>query len=85
MLVTGHPASSDSASVRKGSSPFFLFMILYKSLWLVIVAYPLWSAGELAGSPAEGMANVFVWVVIPIVATPWRYVLDAYILNRARR
>jgi hypothetical protein len=65
--------------------PIFLFMILYKSLWLIVVAYPLWSEGQLAGSPAEGMASIFVWVAIPIVITPWRYVLDTYILNRATR
>ena len=32
--------------------PIMIFMIFYKSLWLIIVAYPLWREGELAGSPA---------------------------------
>lgn len=62
--------------------PIMLFMILYKSLWLIVVAYPLWSAGQLAGSPGAGMAQVFVWVPLPIIATPWKYVLDTYILKR---
>jgi hypothetical protein len=62
--------------------PIFLFMIVYKSLWLIVVAYPLWSANQLAGSPAEGMARIFVWVPVAIVMTPWKYVLDKYILNR---
>jgi hypothetical protein len=62
--------------------PLVLFEIIYKLVWLVIVAYPLWSAGQLAGSPAEGMTNAFLWVVLPIVATPWKYALDRYILNR---
>ena len=33
--------------------PIMIFMIFYKSLWLIVVAYPLWRAGALAGSPAE--------------------------------
>jgi len=62
--------------------PIVLFMILYKSVWLIVVAYPLWSANQLAGSPAEGMAKVFRWVAVAIVFTPWKYVLDKYVLNR---
>src|SRR4051794_28173228 len=33
--------------------PIMVFMIFYKSLWLLVVAYPLWKAGTLIGSPAE--------------------------------
>jgi hypothetical protein len=62
--------------------PLMLFLIIYKLSWLVIVAYPLWSAGLLAGSPAEPMAKAFVWVVLCIVATPWKYALDEYVLKR---
>jgi hypothetical protein len=62
--------------------PLVAFEILYKLVWLLIVAYPLWSTGRLAGSPAEGMTNAFLWVVLPIVAMPWRYALDKYVLNR---
>ena len=35
--------------------PLVIFMIAYKLLWLLVVAYPLWRAGTLAGSPAEEM------------------------------
>jgi hypothetical protein len=54
--------------------PIILLEIFYKSLWLIIVAYPLWRHHELAGSPAEGTANVFFPVFIPILIVPWRYV-----------
>jgi hypothetical protein len=33
--------------------PILLLEIFYKVLWLIIVAYPLWSNGKLEGSPAE--------------------------------
>jgi hypothetical protein len=62
--------------------PLVLFEILYKLVWLAIVAYPLWSAGQLAGSPAEGMTKAFLWVVLPIVAVPWKYALDKYVRKR---
>jgi hypothetical protein len=62
--------------------PLMLFVIIYKVSWLSIVAYPLWSAGQLAGSPAEPMATAFVWVVLCIAATPWKHALDEYVLKR---
>src|SRR4051794_12320440 len=62
--------------------PIVLFEIVYKVTWLVIVAYPLWIKNELIGSPAEGMTRVFVWVVFPIVAMPWRYFFRTYILTK---
>ena len=62
--------------------PIMLFMLLYKSLWLIVVAYPLWSADQLVGSPAEKMARVFIWAPVAILAIPWRYTLYRYVLNR---
>lgn len=59
--------------------PIVLFEIVYKTAWLLIVAYPLWQRGELAGSPAEGMARVFIWVFFPILAMPWRYLFRNFI------
>jgi hypothetical protein len=62
--------------------PLVMFEIMYKIVWLIIVAYPLWSANQLAGSPAEGMTYAFLWVVLPIVAMPWKYAVDQYVLYR---
>jgi hypothetical protein len=62
--------------------PLVMFEIMYKIVWLMIVAYPLWSANQLAGSPAEGMTNAFLWVALPIVAMPWKYALNQYVLYR---
>jgi len=63
--------------------PITLFEILYKIVWLIIVAYPLWKANQLAGTAAE-MTKAFLFFPLLIVATPWRYVLDTYVLNRKR-
>jgi hypothetical protein len=59
--------------------PILLLEIFYKVLWLIIVAYPLWSKGTLVGSPAEDTTAAFVWVLLPIVAVPWGYVFVNYI------
>ncbi len=63
--------------------PLVLLEIAYKLLWLVLVAYPLWSTDQLAGSPAEERTYTFLWVALPIVAVPWRYVFDVYIRGRS--
>jgi hypothetical protein len=64
--------------------PILLLEIFYKVLWLVIVAYPLWSNGTLAGSPAEGATSAFLWVLLPIVAVPWAYVFGNYIYKPSK-
>ena len=59
--------------------PILLLEIFYKVLWLILVAYPLWSTGTLGGSPAEGETSAFLWVLLPIVVVPWGYVFVTYI------
>jgi hypothetical protein len=59
--------------------PIVLLEIFYKVLWLVVVAWPLWRTGTLAGSSAEGITGQFLWVVLPIVAMPWGYAFRQYI------
>ena len=65
--------------------PIMLFMIFYKGLWLIVVAYPLWSAGTLKGSPAEEMAYMFSGIIIPIVFMPWKYVFKKYVLIEMKK
>jgi hypothetical protein len=62
--------------------PIMVFMIFYKALWLLVVAYPLWRANALAGSPAAEMAGVFLMIPLPIVAVPWIYFFKTYILPK---
>jgi hypothetical protein len=59
--------------------PIMLLEVFYKVLWLIIVAYPLWSTGKLAGSPAEDMTSGFSWVILTIVAVPWGYAFATYV------
>ncbi|MBI2382011.1 MAG: hypothetical protein HYV16_14755 [Gammaproteobacteria bacterium] len=65
--------------------PLLLLEIFYKVLWLLMVAYPLWSDNQLAGSSAEGMTYAFLWVILAIIAVPWGYVLRSYLMGRPRK
>lgn len=60
--------------------PLVMFEIIYKLIWLLIVAYPLWSKNKLAGSPPEEMTYAFLWVILPVVAMPWKYFFRKYVL-----
>lgn len=60
--------------------PLVIFMIFYKWLWVIVVAYPLWRAGTLAGSPAEAMAHIFFWVPVVGLFVPWKYFFMNYVM-----
>ena len=58
--------------------PIVFFEIFYKSIWLIIVAYPLWAKNQLVGSPAEQLTYAFLWLPLPILAVPWGYAFRTY-------
>ncbi|KQZ27711.1 hypothetical protein [Duganella sp. Root1480D1] len=58
--------------------PIILLEILYKVMWLTIVAYPLWSRDALVGSPAESTTYAFLGVLLAIIAVPWGYIAKSY-------
>jgi hypothetical protein len=64
--------------------PIMFCAICYKAIWLA-VAYPLWSAGALAGSPAEEMTKAFLWLPLAIIAVPWGYSFRRYVIWRQAR
>lgn len=59
--------------------PIMLFVLLYKSLWLLTVAVPLWRSGSMAGDPAEEMAGVFMWIPVLYLVIPWGHVWRVFI------
>jgi hypothetical protein len=62
--------------------PIVLFEIVYKTAWLIIVAYPLYQRNELTGTPTGVMAENFMLVILPIVAMPWSYFFRTYIVDK---
>lgn len=59
--------------------PIVIFMIFYKTLWLFVVAYPLWRAGILAGSAPDEMAHVFIGAPFVALIVPWGYVVRTFV------
>lgn len=58
--------------------PVLLWEVVWKTLWLLIVALPQWRAGPLDDTMR---ANLFACslVVLVYAAIPWRYVFTRYV------
>jgi len=64
--------------------PLLLLQFFYKAVWLVVVAYPMWSSSQLRGSSASGLATIFVIAVaVDLVVAPWSYALRNYVMKGA--
>src|SRR5437868_8215232 len=59
--------------------PLLLVQFSYKLIWLIIAAYPLWSAHQLTSSSAQGLfkANA-MGVLIDLLVIPWWYVFKNF-------
>jgi hypothetical protein len=58
--------------------PLLLLQVLYKLIWLVGVAYPMWSGGHL--DLVAGMMKLFAAVVVlDVLIIPWPYVFQYYV------
>ena len=62
-----------------------LFELVWKTIWLVAVGLPLWSAGMLTDNAAETARDCLFGVALIPFVIPWRYVLHAYLLHPGDR
>lgn len=58
--------------------PLLLFELVWKAIWLIAVALPLWSAGHLDPDTAATVPECLMGIIVPIVI-PWRYVFANYV------
>ena len=58
--------------------PVLLWELVWKTLWLAIVALPAWRAGPMDQAMMENVFACLLVVMIPI-AMPWRYLVDNYL------
>ena len=66
--------------------PLLLVQFSYKLIWLIIVAFPLWSANQLTGSSAQGLTEAnSIGIVIDLLVIPWPYVWANYVKKRGDR
>ena len=59
--------------------PLLLFELLWKSIWLVAFALPLWSEHRIDAATAETVRDCLMGVVIFPLAIPWGYVWTRYV------
>jgi hypothetical protein len=62
--------------------PLLMWEMVWKVIWLSVVAWPLWSAGTIDEATASTAAECLMVVLIPFVI-PWRYVFSHYIQKPA--
>jgi len=59
--------------------PILLLEIVYKVMWLILVALPLYLEGNLSDETTDGMIFPFLLVILAIAVVPWGYVFNNYI------
>ena len=62
--------------------PIMLFEVAYKTIWLILVALPLFLEGNLSDDTTDGMIFPFLLVILPIAFMPWGYVRKTYFMFR---
>lgn len=64
--------------------PLLLFELIWKAIYLVAFALPLWSAHQITQDASEDIKSVLM-VVIFIPLIPWRYVFRHYVMKSGDR
>ncbi len=63
--------------------PLLIFELLWKMIWLLGVALPLWLAHQLDADTLKSLPTIApVVIIIPFI--PWRYVLAKYLVHPPR-
>jgi hypothetical protein len=64
--------------------PLLLFELIWKTVYLVAFALPMWRAPQVTEAMAEDIkACLMVVVFLPLI--PWRYVFRHYVFKRGER
>lgn len=64
--------------------PLLFFELTWKTIWLVRVALPLWTAHRLDADASETAFECLIAAVY-LVVIPWPYVFRAYVLRKGDR
>ena len=65
--------------------PVLLFELMWKSIWLLCVALPLWSAGEMNARTSSTVVDCLVGVILMPIVIPWSYVFTNYVKRSGDR
>src|SRR3954453_23881996 len=64
--------------------PLLLWELVWKSIWLLVVALPLWSAGQMDEASRATVYAFLIVVIFPFVI-PWHFVFTNYVKKRGDR
>ena len=64
--------------------PVLFFELIWKAIWLIAVALPLWSADKMDATNLETAQNCMMGIIVPLVI-PWPYVWTHYVKMRGDR
>ncbi len=64
--------------------PLLLWELVWKTIWLIIVVYPLWSSGQMDDATQANASYCLIVLIFPFVI-PWRYVFNHYVKKRGDR
>lgn len=64
--------------------PVLMWEMIWKTIWLLMVALPLFQSGQMDEAAWMNTANCLVGVIVPI-AMPWRYVFERYVRQSGDR
>ncbi len=64
--------------------PVLFFELIWKSIWLIGVALPLWLADKMDAVNLETTQNCLMGIIVPLVI-PWPYVWKHYVKMRGDR
>ena len=59
--------------------PLLLFELAWKTIWLVAIGIPRWSAGTLDAGMSATLFDCIFGVAVCVVAIPWPYVITNYV------
>lgn len=65
--------------------PVLMFEFVWKAVWLLTIALPLWRAGQIDSGTAESIEACVFGVVVCLVAIPWPYAYRRYVLAPGER
>ena len=65
--------------------PLLLFELVWKSIWLIAFALPLWSAQQMDADTWRSVKTFLGSLIVVSIAMPWAYVVTNYVTNRGDR
>lgn len=65
--------------------PVLMFEFLWKAVWLIAFALPLWTAGRMDARTMQSVIECLYGVILIPAVLPWRYLLAAYVKRPSDR